>query len=201
MSPEAKHGPPIGEPHWAAHRAACGGDEVVAHLGLLRGILSKMPHGLSPEVQPRLTSRRNKPAACMRSKRCAVHPDGFDQMTARRSASSRRRRRDVLSGTRFEAAGTLPETAADGRAISCYEHLMKIEEAFERDPKICGGQTVLRGTRVLLRTVLASLAEGATFEEILRDFPTLTIDHLRAAVAFAASSAQEDLPVPSVPAV
>jgi uncharacterized protein (DUF433 family) len=34
------------------------------------------------------------------------------------------------------------------------------EEAFERNPKICGGQPVFRGTRVPLRTVLASLAEG-----------------------------------------
>jgi len=75
------------------------------------------------------------------------------------------------------------------------------EDSFERNPKIAGGQPVLRGTRVPLRTVLASLAEGASFEEILNNFPTLTPEHLRAAVAFAASSAQEDLPVPSAPPV
>lgn len=75
------------------------------------------------------------------------------------------------------------------------------EDSFERNPKVAGGQPVLRGTRVPLRTVLASLAEGATFEEILQNFPTLTPDHLRAAVAFAASSAQEDLPVPGAPLV
>ena len=75
------------------------------------------------------------------------------------------------------------------------------ENSFERNPKIAGGQTVLRGTRVPLRTVLASLAEGASFEEILKNFPTVTSEHLRAAVAFAASSAQEDLPMPSAPTV
>jgi uncharacterized protein (DUF433 family) len=48
---------------------------------------------------------------------------------------------------------------------------------------------------VTLRTVLASLAEGATIEEILRDFPTLTEADVRAAIAFAAASAQEDLPL------
>jgi uncharacterized protein (DUF433 family) len=73
------------------------------------------------------------------------------------------------------------------------------EDAFERNPKICGGQTVFRGTRIPLRTVLASLAAGDTFEDILLDFPTLTQQHLRAAVAFAATSAQEDLPVPGAP--
>jgi uncharacterized protein (DUF433 family) len=52
-----------------------------------------------------------------------------------------------------------------------------------------------KGTRVTLRTVLASLAEGATTAEILKDFPTLTEADVRAAIAFAAASAQEDLPV------
>ncbi len=68
-----------------------------------------------------------------------------------------------------------------------------------RDPKIVGGQPVIRGTRVTLRTVLASLAEGATVEQILADFPTLSEDAVRAVVAFAAASAQEDLPVAGTP--
>lgn len=48
-------------------------------------------------------------------------------------------------------------------------------------------------------TVLASLAEGATTAEILEDFPTLSADDVRAAIAFAAASAQEDLPVAGAP--
>jgi len=68
-----------------------------------------------------------------------------------------------------------------------------------RDPKICGGEPVIQGTRVTLRTVLASLAEGAATDEILADFPTLTPEDVRAVVAFAAASTEEDLPVPSVP--
>jgi uncharacterized protein (DUF433 family) len=43
---------------------------------------------------------------------------------------------------------------------------------------------------VTLRTVLASLAEGATTAEILEDFPMLTEDDVRAAIAFAAASAR-----------
>lgn len=68
-----------------------------------------------------------------------------------------------------------------------------------RDPKICGGEAVVRGTRVTIRTILASLAEGARIEEMLEDFPTLTEEDVRAVIAFAAISAGEDLPVPSVP--
>lgn len=68
-----------------------------------------------------------------------------------------------------------------------------------RDPKICGGEPVIKGTRVTIRTILASLAEGATTEDILKDFPTLTERDVRAVIAFAAASAEEDLPTPSVP--
>jgi len=70
-----------------------------------------------------------------------------------------------------------------------------------RDPQICGGEPVIKGTRVTIRTVLASLAEGATIEEILKDFPTLTQKDVRAVIAFAAASAEEDLPTPSVPSI
>ena len=69
------------------------------------------------------------------------------------------------------------------------------QERIRRDPKVAGGKAVIRGTRVTLRTVLASLAEGATVDEILKDFPTLSDVDVRAAIAFAAASAQEDLPV------
>jgi uncharacterized protein (DUF433 family) len=70
-----------------------------------------------------------------------------------------------------------------------------------RDRRICGGEPVIKETRVTLRTLLASLAEGATVPEILADFPTLTEDDVRAVIAFAAASAEEDLPVPGVPAL
>jgi len=68
-----------------------------------------------------------------------------------------------------------------------------------RDPNICGGEPVIRGTRVTLRTILASLAEGDTPEALLKDFPTLTEDDIRAVVAFAAASAEEDMPLHEIP--
>ena len=76
---------------------------------------------------------------------------------------------------------------------------MDYGEFIVRDPKVCGGQPVIRGTRVLLRTLLASLADGDSVDEILRDFPTLTRQDVGAVIAFAAAAAQEDLPTPCVP--
>jgi uncharacterized protein (DUF433 family) len=58
---------------------------------------------------------------------------------------------------------------------------------------------VFNGTRVTLRTVLASLADGDRPEEILADFPSLKLEDVHAAIAFAAASAEEDLPLPAVP--
>lgn len=76
---------------------------------------------------------------------------------------------------------------------------LNYQDRIVRDPRVAGGEAVIKGTRVPLRTVLASLAEGATTGEILEDFPTLTDDDVRAAIAFAAASAQEDLPVAGAP--
>jgi len=78
---------------------------------------------------------------------------------------------------------------------------MKYLDYIVRDQKICGGEPVLKGTRVTVRTILASLAEGATIEELLADFPTLNVEHIRATIAFAAASAEEDLPLHGVPKV
>jgi uncharacterized protein (DUF433 family) len=70
-----------------------------------------------------------------------------------------------------------------------------------RDNAVCGGESVFRGTRVTLRTVLASLAEGDSVDQILKSFPTLTESQIRSVIAFAAASAQDDLPVPALPAM
>jgi uncharacterized protein (DUF433 family) len=64
-----------------------------------------------------------------------------------------------------------------------------------RDPALCGGEPVVRGTRVTIRTVLASLAEGLSVEEIVMEFPTLDEAAVRAIIAFAAVSAEEHLPI------
>jgi len=75
-----------------------------------------------------------------------------------------------------------------------------LDDRIVRDPAILGGEPVFRGTRVPLRVVLASLADGTSVEEILAAFPTLSADDVRAAIAFAAASAEEDLPARPLPA-
>lgn len=80
---------------------------------------------------------------------------------------------------------------------------MKYEPAqwFERKEGIGGGALVIKGTRVPVRTLLTSLAEGATEIEILGDFPTVPAEALRAVIAFAAAAATDDLPIHSTSSV
>ena len=73
---------------------------------------------------------------------------------------------------------------------------MEYGELIVSDPGVCGGQPVIRGTRVPLRTILGSLAEGDTVEQIIKSFPSLTEEMVRAVIAFAAASAYDDLPTP-----
>jgi uncharacterized protein (DUF433 family) len=53
-------------------------------------------------------------------------------------------------------------------------------------PGVRGGKPCLVGTRITPADVLEYLAGGMTEDEVLRDFPSLTRDHIRAVLAYAA---------------
>jgi uncharacterized protein (DUF433 family) len=53
------------------------------------------------------------------------------------------------------------------------------------DPAILVGKPVVRGTRLAVEFVLDLIAAGWSFEEILAKYPGLTIDDIRACVAYA----------------
>jgi uncharacterized protein (DUF433 family) len=55
------------------------------------------------------------------------------------------------------------------------------------EPSKRSGQPCIRGLRITVYDVLEYLAGGMAIEEILADFPELTIDDIRACFAFAAS--------------
>ena len=78
-----------------------------------------------------------------------------------------------------------------------YTRLVTYQQRIQRDPAICGGQPVIRGTRVLVRTILSYLAQGSSTAEIRAEFHSLNDEDVRAVIAFAAAAASEDLPAPS----
>ena len=60
---------------------------------------------------------------------------------------------------------------------------------------ICHGKPVVKGTRVMVATILGALAGRDTIEMILEDYPNLEREDIAAALAFASELSQfEDIP-------
>lgn len=59
------------------------------------------------------------------------------------------------------------------------------------NPKICFGKPCIKGTRIWVSLILDFLASGTTIEEILEEYPQLTEDDIRAAIAYGAEMSRE----------
>lgn len=64
---------------------------------------------------------------------------------------------------------------------------VEISEHIVADTEICHGKPTFKGTRVMVWQILEMLEAGASHQEISRAFPSLTREHVRAALAYAAS--------------
>ena len=57
------------------------------------------------------------------------------------------------------------------------------QEQIESKSKVCHGKPCIKGTRIMVSVILDNLAEGLTLEEIVREYPPLTEENVRAALA------------------
>ena len=64
---------------------------------------------------------------------------------------------------------------------------MRWQDRMAVSPGVRSGKPCVRGTRITVYDVLEYLAGGMTEAQILADFPDLTVDDIRACLAFAAS--------------
>jgi uncharacterized protein (DUF433 family) len=58
----------------------------------------------------------------------------------------------------------------------------------------CGGRPCIRGQRIRVTDVLELLASGATFHEVLADYPFLEREDIYAAIEYAAHQADHTVP-------
>ena len=56
------------------------------------------------------------------------------------------------------------------------------------EPGKCGGRPCIRGMRIRVIDVLEMMAAGASQEDILRDYPDLEADDIRAGLVYAAAA-------------
>lgn len=60
-----------------------------------------------------------------------------------------------------------------------------MENRIAINPEVCHGKPVIRGTRVMVATILGAMAGGDTLDAVLREYPNLTREDVQAALAFA----------------
>lgn len=64
--------------------------------------------------------------------------------------------------------------------------VMGLIDRISIDPAVRSGKPCIRGTRIAVYDILEYLAGGMSEEQVVRDFPGLTSEDVRAALEFAA---------------
>lgn len=76
----------------------------------------------------------------------------------------------------------------------CGRYAAGMNARIEIRPEVCHGKPVIRGTRILVSTILGALAAGDSREMILEDYPGLSKDDIAAALEFGSQlSAYQEL--------
>jgi len=68
---------------------------------------------------------------------------------------------------------------------------MSYQEIINRNPNKRFGKPCIRTTRITVYDVLSWLAAGMTNEEVIKDFPELTVEDIQACLAYAADREQK----------
>lgn len=78
-----------------------------------------------------------------------------------------------------------PRDASGALAVNWRDHI-------ESDGSVLTGKPVVRGTRIAVDFVLGLLAEGWSESEVLKNYPRISPDALRAIFAYAAEALGEE---------
>ena len=70
------------------------------------------------------------------------------------------------------------------------------KKLIESNPSIMMGKPVIAGTRIPVELVLEKLAAGETIEQLIKAYPRLTEETIRAALLFAAQALRADVVYP-----
>jgi uncharacterized protein (DUF433 family) len=61
-------------------------------------------------------------------------------------------------------------------------------DRIQMDPRVCGGKPVVKGTRIPVSVVLEQIAEGESWDDVLRGYPELKREDIQAALLYAKAS-------------
>jgi uncharacterized protein (DUF433 family) len=74
---------------------------------------------------------------------------------------------------------------------------VEINDYIVVDTEICHGKPTFKGTRIMVWQVLDMLRVGYKVEDIFKEFPSLTKEHIKAALEFAAKKVASERIVPT----
>ena len=101
--------------------------------------------------------------------------------------------RGVLGG---EGQSFAPDAVLISPASQATLQHMDWKNRITIDPEKRGGKPCIRGFRMTVSDVLEYLASGMSEEEILKDFPDLTREDIRACLVFAADRERKLVAIP-----
>ena len=70
---------------------------------------------------------------------------------------------------------------------------MNWRERINANPLVCHGKACIKGTRIMVSIILDNLADNASEEDILKSYPSLSPEDIKAAIAYAAELSRERL--------
>jgi len=70
---------------------------------------------------------------------------------------------------------------------------MNLLERITVNPDICNGKPTIRGMRITVKTILEYIAAGESVENILKAYPFLEQDDIKAALEFAAKTSDASI--------
>jgi uncharacterized protein (DUF433 family) len=65
------------------------------------------------------------------------------------------------------------------------------------DPHVHHGDPCIKGTRVPVSTIVGSIADGLSMEEVRTAYPQLSLEDIRAALAYAADLLRQEVIIPT----
>ena len=69
---------------------------------------------------------------------------------------------------------------------------MTWQERISMDPNVLVGKPVVKGTRLAVEFIVELLAQGWTEAEILQNYPGLTVEDIRACLAYASATLRSE---------
>ncbi len=77
---------------------------------------------------------------------------------------------------------------------------MNLLDQISVDQNVCHGKACIKGTRIMVSIILDNIAAGVSNEELLKSYPSLTMEGIRAALAYAADIAKERIIITKISA-